>query len=374
LNLPVTATGSTTARTLADWMSYLNGVSNPNPVVFGGQVTANANILAALTMSTAPSSFCSTDSFSVAFSCDLSHTPFAEGLNINGTATLGQPSTGYIQNPNTAMHMAFMQNSSGWNQSTSGNSGRTGVAAYYTSVIQAGQADAGAYFANVFINSTKAGATSFLAEPAGTILSGQVNIHCAHCYAAGIGDIDINDNGFDSAAIGQVFNLSRTIATAALGDTWIGQRISSNGTAAVDAFASYTGPAVIGIDMSAASFTKKAAITLPHDVGIYFNSSASGCCSWPYQTTVGTTYLSYSNSLTALAFVVDNSPAFLISAGQVSVVSANGLAITNGTLHLTNSGNWTAPSSCGSLTSSTKCIAVTDPNGNTMFIPAYGTY
>jgi hypothetical protein len=39
LNLPVTATGSTTARTLADWMSYLNGVSNPNPVVFGSTVT-----------------------------------------------------------------------------------------------------------------------------------------------------------------------------------------------------------------------------------------------------------------------------------------------------------------------------------------------
>ena len=52
----------------------------------------------------------------------------------------------------------------------------------------------------------------------------------------------------------------------------------------------------------------------------------------------------------------------------------NGSVRITGYLGLYNSATWVAPASCGSLAGSTKCIFVYDPNGNPMYIPAYGTY
>lgn len=54
--------------------------------------------------------------------------------------------------------------------------------------------------------------------------------------------------------------------------------------------------------------------------------------------------------------------------------STNLALAVNGTLRLNNSASWVAPSNCGSLASSTKCLAIVDPNGNTMYLPAYGTF
>ena len=43
-------------------------------------------------------------------------------------------------------------------------------------------------------------------------------------------------------------------------------------------------------------------------------------------------------------------------------------------LAINNAALWVPPASCGSVTGSTKCVGVIDPNGNFMYIPAWGTY
>lgn len=45
-----------------------------------------------------------------------------------------------------------------------------------------------------------------------------------------------------------------------------------------------------------------------------------------------------------------------------------------GYFKLSATASWAPPSSCGSLSGSTKCIAIVTPNGNVMYVPAYGTY
>ena len=56
------------------------------------------------------------------------------------------------------------------------------------------------------------------------------------------------------------------------------------------------------------------------------------------------------------------------------ISDAGGLTYAGAGLKISNSSNWSAASNCGSLASSTKCLGVLDPNGNTVFIPVYGTF
>ena len=49
-------------------------------------------------------------------------------------------------------------------------------------------------------------------------------------------------------------------------------------------------------------------------------------------------------------------------------------ATLSGNLYLSAAANWVATSNCGTLTSATKCLRVFDPNGNPLYLPAYGTY
>ena len=121
--------------------------------------------------SAAPSSICNTGSYASAFSCDLSKLPYAIGSQITGTATLGQPSSGYQFTPNLSVVYTYLSNFSGWNNITSGDTGRTGEAAFYTKADNYGQGDVFAYFGNIFVDGALSGATSFLANPAALSLA-----------------------------------------------------------------------------------------------------------------------------------------------------------------------------------------------------------
>lgn len=46
----------------------------------------------------------------------------------------------------------------------------------------------------------------------------------------------------------------------------------------------------------------------------------------------------------------------------------------NGGVAITDAAQWTAPTNCGSVTGSTKCLTIVDPNGNPMSLAAWGTY
>lgn len=264
---------------------------------------------------TAPSSFITPNSYSVAFSGDLTKTDYVSGSQITGVTTLTQPVTGYNFYPNTAPNYCYLSNGSGWNQSTSSNDGRTGVAAYYTKVDQLGQGDTFNYFAQGFVNSSKPGATNWLATPAGSGFTADIRAGTSGCYLSGVGDIDLTDNGFDIAATAFVSNMSRTVNTAALNEPWIGVRIQSVGlsTTPVDAGFSLSGYFNIGLDLADGTYgANNCAIALAANQKIYLNT-ITGFDLLPNNITLGTTYLFYSSANTGLEYVQNNNSVFLFT-------------------------------------------------------------
>ena len=94
-----------------------------------------------------------------------------------------------------------LTNSSGWNNSLSGNGGRTGVSDLFIRLDQYGQGDLNGIGVFGVVASTRAGATSYLAEPAIECFGGELFGGGAGQYIEFDGDNDINDNGFDIAAV-----------------------------------------------------------------------------------------------------------------------------------------------------------------------------
>lgn len=61
--------------------------------------------------------------------------------------------------------------------------------------------------------------------------------------------------------------------------------------------------------------------------------------------------------------------------GGNTYFSQNGLfASFQGDIRVNHAASWVATTNCGSLVTSTKCLLVVDPNGNPMYLPAYGTF
>lgn len=185
-----------------------------------------------------------------AFDGDISHMHIAAATRISGTATLGQPATGYQLNPLASMIYLNDVNSSGWNQSDNSNDGRTGVAQIYLRNAQNGQGDMKPIYVSSFVTGTKPSATSFLANSAGGALGGGVFAGADGVLLQGIGDIDLTDNGHDVAAIGFSVNAIRTNVTGALGATWMMIRPQSQGSKPIDAFYSAGGKSRIGLDFT----------------------------------------------------------------------------------------------------------------------------
>ena len=206
-----------------------------------------------------PASLGNLGSIDTVFNGDVSKIQFPVEHRITGASSAGTPTTGYTFVPETFPHVTFMCNESGWNQSTNSNEGRTGVAAYYTNMEQYGQGDAICYIARAQVYSTKADSTDFLANPAGGLFAGD-------CYSgitgAYLNPIEINciDNGYDSAAIGAVFNMLRTNKTGAKKVIWNGIRIQSSGSQPINAGYVLTGLADTGIDFTQSVFTNTGGI------------------------------------------------------------------------------------------------------------------
>jgi hypothetical protein len=303
-----------------------------------GQIkTADANKSAPYfsVVSTAPSSFGNESSILTAFNGDLSRCQFPVGHSITGTATLGQPTTGYLYRPEAAPHYTFLYNSSGWNQSTSGNGGRTGATAYRTKVFQAGQGDSVCYNGSVFVTGTKAGSTDFLANPAGSLFNGDMAAGAAGVYLNPY-ETFCSDQGYDVACVGVVNNFERTVSTGAKSAVWLGYRAQSVGAASCDAIVSATGKWVTGVDLAIGTLdfgTNKAAISLKADDRIYFNNTAvaSGNLVADWRTTVfNKDYLEYNTAGGFIQFVRNNSSKLQIGTTNILVANAV-LGVNNGT-------------------------------------------
>lgn len=244
-----------------------------------------------------------------AFDGDTSHIAYPCQTRITGATTLGQPATGYQDNPyvSCAYLVLNIGSTTGWNQFTDHSDGRTNASAIMGRVIHQGMGDGGLLYAKITVSGAKPSATTWLANPAGFIVGGQVAAGADGVYLEPIGDIDCKDLGFDVSCMSMVLNSSRTNATAALNQAWSAIRLQDgNGaTKAIDSKISLQGLTRIGIDLASLNLTDlsgstvKSAIVLGDSQGIYFNGSkTNGALPWfSNNTTVGTSYFDFESAL-----------------------------------------------------------------------------
>lgn len=316
--------------------TYLTTVPKPTDLVgkqygFGQIKTADGNKSAPnfSIINSAPTSQGSLNSIWTAFNGDLSKCLNASSVSISGAATLGQPTTGYKFTPEVSPYFTYVTNTSGHNESTSGNDGRTGFGAYYVKLDNYGQGDLGAYVAQAFVSGTKAGSTSFLANPAAGIYGGNVNAGSDGVYL-NPAEWACSDNGYDVAAVGLVNSLFRYNNTGAKNVFWAGYRCSSNGTKPADSFLSAGGLFNNGLDVVTADFgANQCAISLKATQRMYFNNAATptGGSGIAWVTNVyNNDYMEYRASLdTGIKTIVGGVDSFTVRSDAVAVTNTNGL-------------------------------------------------
>ncbi|WP_244033319.1 hypothetical protein [Methylobacterium sp. E-016] len=221
----------------------------------GRLITADGNKRAPTftTLQTFPKTLGNFSSASTAFNGDLGAVGSAHEHIIAGAGTLGQPARGYQQFYESSGEILSVYNTSGWNNSLVGNDGRTGTAGKVFQLYQYGQGDLTAIECFGVVGSTKAGARSFLANPEIACLAGNFYGGADGQYIEFLGDMNINDSGYDIAAAGIVMNFNRSNAVGGLGTNWAGGIFRSSNYP-VDAYWRFVGPSAAGIDMSSATF------------------------------------------------------------------------------------------------------------------------
>jgi hypothetical protein len=259
-------------------------------------------------------------SFLTMFNGDLSKVQFAIEHRVTGTDTLGQPDTGYLYTPEASPEFTAMFVSSGHNEATDSNDGRTTVAAKHVHMTHTGQGDIHGYIMNGVVSGTKAGSTNFLANPAITFSAGAF-FGGANGVMLNVSEHQLIDQGFDVAGIGPHTVLERNNATGAKTAVWLANLISSRGAVAIDAMFIGKGKTKVGLDLAGAIFeSSKIAISLPANGRIYGNAlhSASGNteAGW-YTTAPGTEWLEYNSSNSAWQFYVGNAVSLFIFGNQI---------------------------------------------------------
>jgi hypothetical protein len=320
-----------TADASGEYSFYAANNSYTLTVSYGGYVTETKTDVTlfdvrkpfALSATAAPASTGSEGSITTAFNGDLSKCQFPIKHQISGVATAGQPASGYSYTHELFPHYTYLLNQSGWNNSTSGNAGRTGICAYRTKVDNYGQGDLMAYNATGFVSGTKAGSTNFLANPAVALFAGDMNAGSDGVYL-NLYETIASDYGYDVACFGIVNNFNRTNATGAKSTVWGGYRAQSVGTATCDAMISGVGKWVSGLDfaMTGLDFgTNQAAISLRSGQRIYFNNAAtaSGNLVADYRTTAfNGDYIAYGSGASAIVITAGGVPSLQVGATQIS--------------------------------------------------------
>lgn len=265
-----------------------------------------------------PSSLGTWTSAETAFNGDLSKCQIAMEHRITGSSTLTQPSTGYAYVPEASPFAGYLYNSSGHNQSTSGNDGRTGCPFFYTAIFHAGQGDVSCYTGTAFVNGTKSGSTNFLANPAAVLYNGHVDAGADGVYL-NAGELYLDGGAYDCAGVGWVINLERNVATGAKEVYWAGFRAQSVGSQAADVAFSVRGAFKYGFDTSQSTLTNNAAISLAADQRIYGNATADSSVLGRFPASTGDDYFTFSSSLNAWNFITNNTSVLQIYETQLSI-------------------------------------------------------
>ncbi len=333
-------------------------------------------------VATAPSSAGDEASVLTAFNGDLSKVFMPVEHRITGSTTLGQPTSGYKYTPEASAIYGYMFNSSGHNNSTSSNSGRTSATFSRVKLFQAGQGDAVAYNASAFVTGAKAGATSFLANPAASLLNGDIGAGQSGVYLNPF-EVMMQDNGHDVAAVGWVVNSARTVSTGGLDVFWAGYLSQSKGAAQIDAHFSGNGKARVGLDLVGTVFdTDKIAVAIKANDRIYLDCQNLLATSYPDGVQAASqTYIDYDAS-GGIRLVQGGVAALQVKSNQVTVNTANGLALAStGILRFVGSGQFGVGTSSATFTAANKPGATTGQgpsqwlkvnlNGSDFYIPAW---
>lgn len=268
------------------------------------------------------------------FDGDFSKTFLPLEYNVTGAGTMGDGSIYW--SPAVTPYQSLVNYSSGINTSDSTNSGRSGFATYRNMLNHGGQGDAASYYSYCQLSGAgKPSATSWLANPACIGMAGDFGALQDGGYLQGVGDLNFSDNGHDVAAIADVRNMLRNNNTAALGQIWMGYRMQSAGSKAVEVMLSGTGPIKVGLDTTQMT-SLDAAVNMAANQKIVFNSTASPIngVNW-YGNTTGGAYISYSTSTSlgnpsgaGVEIGVGSTPRFSVSSSGISVNGALTLTST----------------------------------------------
>ena len=193
----------------------LGSAANSNAPLFNGSSANNSEL--AITVSTAPS-YTFPEALGTEFQGDFSKTVTPLSFTISGASTLGNPTTGYQWNPAVTPYTVLMKNNSGSNYSVSNNNGRTGVTVRRNMLWQNGNGDLGADYTYCQINGTLTGETHWLAGPNCFIEAADIGALVAGGSLYGHGDINISDNGYESAGFG-IVDLVDCVPTESLEET-----------------------------------------------------------------------------------------------------------------------------------------------------------
>jgi len=262
-----------------------------------------------------------------AFNGNFTGGQFVVEHRITGAATLTQPTSGYVFSPWAYPHYTFLYNESGFNNGTADNVGRTAAVGNRIKVYNHGQGDVVAFNCSAFVDTTRAGATNFLANPAVGCFAGDVFAGANGVYLNPF-EVQLNDSGFDVAGITVVSNLNRTVNTGALGVGWGFLRGQSVGSKALDFGLSITGPVVNGIDFTQVTFSAaQVAAALPANSRVYWNATSGGA----FTVTPGNIWATYNSANTALEFVLNNSsPTLQLAATGTNVNFVKITAVATG--------------------------------------------
>ena len=254
---------------------------------------------------------------------DYSHALSAEEFHISGAATLGQPAAGYVYMPGSAAHTAFFDNSSGWNQSTSSNSGRT--AAVFDQLIaqQSGQGDMIGHETELLCGGQpKAGATNFLANPACSVEAGDIGALSSGQYLQQA-EWHLADNGSVVAALGRTMGYTRTQPTGTKNEFWEDSRIDCNGAnpaaPACDGVSTITGSWRIGIDFTSSFAHVLAPLAMQAGQKITLNGTNSDNNANPGNAVLGGDWLTYDASTGTIQLADQGTPVVKLSNAQGAV-------------------------------------------------------
>ena len=238
------------------------------------------------------------------------------GTWVTGSSTLTQPATGYkiVYEAAGRLNHFLLTASAGWNESTTGNGGRTGYFHTITRGTQAGNGDAGGYYTSIFVSGARTAGvggpgtpTDALSMPGGVVHGGQV--------IAGANDVYLNN--FEQNAVSGVYRASAGIFVAnAVRDNadttnnqfWFGFTAQGQGTVAGDVAFRVGALWKFGVDVTSATLdANQAAIALKQDQRIYLQSTQGS----RYCSAVGTTYIT-ANSV-GIDLVHGGSPALRVT-------------------------------------------------------------